>query len=569
MQVIQASILMLILTSLLIPLPFLTERVLDRAIPQKDEKLIVIIFLLFVTIHLARGIFSFALQYVIAFLGQRVVFHVRRRLHEKLQQLPMSFYDRRLPGKIMARMINDVNVIQHLVTGGFITMFTDVVMLIVVIAVMFNIKWQLTMVALLTLPFYALNHQIFVEKIRKVNTAIREKVAEIYGLLTERISGMRMVKSFAREPDEIERFHSKISDHMRLNIRNANLNTGLSAFAGAIAGVGTGLILWYGGRLIHDGDLMIGRLIAFYSFIGYLYGPIVRLTQINTTVQWVMVSIDRIFEVLDEEVSVKDSVDAVDVKEIIGQISFRNASFRYRFGDKSAMQNINLEVMPGMVVGIVGPSGAGKTTFLSLLPRFYDVSSGAILVDDFDIRKIKLHSLRQKIGFVPQESIIFSGTIRSNIVYGRQDATTEEVTEAARAAEIDDFIMGLPDGYDTLIGERGVNLSGGQKQRVAIARALLTKPQILLLDDCTSSLDAETEARIQATLEKIMQYHTCFIVSHRISSVMKADMIIVLKDGTIVEKGTHGYLLNKGGFYARLYEEQYKSREELELLPAS
>ncbi|MBI2447696.1 MAG: ABC transporter ATP-binding protein [Candidatus Omnitrophica bacterium] len=563
--VVWSSLLMLILTALLLPIPFLTKALIDRAVPEKDVKMVVIIFLLFVIVHLARNLISFGLQYVINFLGQRVVFHLRRKLHEKLQELQLAFYDTRLPGKIMARVVNDVNVVQNMVTGGFITMFTDVVMLILVVGIMVSIRRELAVISLGTLPFYALNYNFFVNKIRIINKKIRDKVAEIYGLLEERVSAIRIVKSFARENYEINQFSKKVSEHRELNIDNAVLNTILGAIAGVISGVGTGFVLWYGGRLIINGALTVGSLIAFYSFIGYLYGPIVRLTQINTTVQWVMVSVDRIFEIMDEPVTIKDSDNAVELREIIGQVSFRRISFKYKFGDRVILKNINLEVMPGTIVGIVGPSGSGKSTLLSLIPRFYEITEGAIFIDEYDLRDVRIVSLRQKIGFVPQESVLFSGSIKSNIKYGREDARDEEVIEAARAAEIHDFISTLPDKYDTEIGERGVTVSGGQRQRLAIARALLTNPQVLVLDDCTSSLDAETESRLQETLDKLMRGRTCFIVSHRISSVMKSDMIIVMRNGEIIEKGVHKSLLKSGGLYARLYEEQYKAAEPVQV----
>jgi len=564
--VVESSLLMLLLTALLLPIPFLTEALIDKAIPQKDVKMVVIIFLLFVIVHLARNLISFGLQYIINFLGQRVVFHLRRRLHEKLQELQLAFYDSRLPGKLMARVVNDVNVVQHMVTGGFITMFTDVIMLMLVVGIMLAIRWELTLISLATLPFYAFNYNFFVNKIRLIVKKIRNKVAEIYGLLEERVSAIRIVKSFAREDYEIKQFSKKISEHRELNIENEVFNNAiLNTIAGVISGIGTGFVLWYGGRLIMSGILTIGSLIAFYSFIGYLYGPIVRLTQINTTVQWVMISVDRIFEIMDEPVTIKDSDDAVELEEIIGQVSFRGVYFKYKFDDRVILKNINLEVMPGTVVGIVGPSGSGKSTFLSLIPRFYEITEGNIFIDEYNLKDVKITSLRKKIGFVPQESMLFSGSIKSNIKYGREDARDEEVIEAAKAAEIHDFISTLPKGYDTEIGERGVTVSGGQRQRLAIARALLTNPQVLVLDDCTSSLDAETESRLQETLEKLMKGRTCFIVSHRISSVMKADMIIVMKGGEIIEKGVHKNLVKAGGLYARLYEEQYKAAEPVQI----
>ncbi len=554
-----ASVLMAINSLLILPGPLLTREIVDKVIPQQNGKLLVMVLLLFISLHLTRGFLSFLLQYTITFLSQRVVFRLRRHLHDKLGRLQMGFFDQRLTGKIMARVMNDVSTVQNMVTGGFVTMFTDVIMVFAFLGVMFYINWKLACVTVIVLPFYALNYNVFVRQIREVNRKIREKVSEMYGLLAERISAVRLVKSFAQEEFEIRRFDFRIKDYLSLNMKNTMLNTYLGSIAGIISGIGTVLIIGYSGFLIKQGKMTLGSFIAFQSYIIWVYGPIVRLTQTNTMIQWVMVSVNRIFEVLDEPVSIADSENAIELPKIKGRATFDQVSFKYRFDDNPVLKNISLEVAPGTVVGIMGPSGCGKSTLLSLIMRLYDVNSGSVKLDGYDIRDVKLSSLRRRIGFVPQESFLFSGTIRSNIMYGRSDAQEEEMIQAAKAAEIHEFIDSLPQKYETEIGERGITLSGGQKQRLALARALLTNPHILLLDDCTSSLDAETESRIQQTLDKLMADRTSFIVAHRLSAVMSADLIIVMDEGEIIEQGTHNELVNNDGFYERLYEEQYNS----------
>ncbi len=558
-RVLYASLFMSLLTISWVPIMLLTKMLFDEVIPQKDGKLLIIILLGFLCIYLFRSMVTFALQYTVSFLGQRVVYHLRRKLHDKLGQLQLSYYDQRLTGKIMARVMNDVSAVQNLVTGGFITMFTDAIMVFAVIGVQFYLSWQLTLASIIVLPMYAVNYSFFVKQIREVNKKIREKISEMYGLLAERVSAVRLVRSFAKEEYEINRFREKVNDNYQLNIKNSKLNTSLGSVAAIISGLGTVIFLSVGGLMLKEKQMTVGSFVAFQSSLIYLYGPIVRLTQVNTIIQWVMVSINRIFEVLDEPVLITDRDNAIDLGKFIGHIEFNHVGFRYSLSESDVLTAIDLNIRPGTVVGIVGPSGSGKSTFLSLMVRLYDVGSGSIRIDGHDIQDVRLSSLRRHIGYVPQESFLFSGTIRSNILYGRMDATEKEMIDASIAAEIHEYIFALPDKYDTVIGERGITLSGGQKQRIALARALLTKPGVLLLDDCTSSLDAETESRIQKTLEKLLEGRSSFIVAHRLSSVMHADLIIVLENGRMAQKGTHNDLVNQEGFYARLFEEQYSS----------
>lgn len=553
-----ATLLMAFHTLLLMPTPFLTCFFLDYVIPSKSPPLLFMTLFLFIIVHLIRGTTLFTLQYVVSFLGERVVFNIRFTLHEKLQKLQMGFYDQRLTGQIIARVINDVNTIHHMLTGGFITILTDVLMIFIVTAILFSFNAVLAIAVLITLPFYAINFQLFVKKIRHINKLIREKVSEIYGYLAERISAIRIVRCFTREEYEQGIFSQKINTHLKLNLTNNLLNTALWVIASLIAGAGTAFVIWYGGKLISQNYLTLGTLIAFYSFIGYLYGPIIRLTQINTLINQVIVSIDRIFGILDEPVKIGDRYDARRIAMTEGRIIFENVSFSYRDAGHQVLDKINLEIKSGEKIGIVGPSGSGKTTLLQLISRLYDVSGGRILLDGNDIRDIKITSLRKNIGLVSQEITIFSGTISSNIQYGWKLAKWNDIREAARRSHLEEFIESLPDQYNTIVGEKGIDLSGGQKQRLALARALVRNPKILLLDDYLSSLDTTTEMNIRKMMEEIIKPMTCIIVSHRLSAIMKADRIYVLKDGRIIEQGNHSELLKRDGYYARLYYEQSK-----------
>lgn len=560
-RVAAAVVLMILVTASVLPMPKITAWVIDTVLPKKLWGTLNLVFWMVIGLYAIRVLTSFGLDYLLTWLGQRVVFDLRFQSYRHLNRLSLSYYDQRQTGKIMARVIDDINVIQWTISSGVITLLTDILMLFAVLPIIFLMDWRLASIALVIVPTYVAVYKLFLKRIRRISEQLREQWDALNGVLQEKIAGITVVKAFVREDYETERFMKTVQDNFKLGMHQAVMNRVLSLTATLISAVGTGLIYWLGAKLVFGRQLQAGELIAFTGYISYLYGPVLRLVDFNTQAQWAGAAIDRVFETLDTRPEITDAPDAIYLRDMKGAVEFRNVTFGYD-RNNPVLFDINLKVEPGEVIAIVGPSGAGKTTLVNLIARFYDVNKGEILIDGIDIRKIRLESIRRQIAYVSQESLLFSVTLKENIRYGRTTATDEEIIEAAKLADLHDFIMTLPDGYDTKIGEDGIKLSVGQKQRMAIARAALTNPRILILDDATSALDSKTEANVQQALEQLMRGRTNFVIAHRLSTIMNADRIVVMDQGRIIDTGTHSELVARPGVYRNLYNEQFKSAQE-------
>lgn len=500
----------------------------------------------------AQALYSYQLR-TLAF---DVIYRIRHKMHDKLQSLQVSYFDRNLTGKIMARMLDDVGTMNHSVSTVFVPAITALATLAIGAAILFSIDVWLALVALATLPFCVITYQVFIPRIRKIQEQVRERNSRMYGLVGEAVNGVRVVKCFVQEHEERARFLKLMIERLRILRYYVRLDAALAALSGLASSVGLALILYLGPRHIQSGMLTVGDLLYFYSAAGLLYAPVTVLLELNVQVQIVVVSARKVFEILDHEVTIQDRPDAKVLNPSTGWVVFAGVWFRYYRGTSDALKNVTFEVPPCSRIALVGASGSGKSTLAHLLVRFYDPTAGSILLDMNDIRDLKLSSLRRHIRIVPQETILFSGTMADVIRYGQPEAKDEDVERAARTAQIHEFILSLPQGYNTEVGEKGVTLSGGQRQRLAFAMALVTNPTVLILDDSISALDAETAAQLEEAMESVMAGRTVFIITHRLSTAIRADEILVLDRGRLVEQGDHHYLMAKGGHYARLFNAQ-------------
>lgn len=541
-------------------LPWVIKDMVDQVLRDKDTSMLNYIVISIIIVFIIRGVSYYGQSYLMNYVGQRVIIDIRKAVFEKLQRLSMGFYDKHKTGTIMSYVTNDVSALQSAMVENVVEMFTESVILIVSIAMMLYLDWKLFLVTFATFPVVLFFIDNFGKRIRKSGSRIQEAAADITSVLQEVASSPRVIKSFVRESYEVDRFDRENMNNFRANMKYAQLSSTLTPVIEFVAAIGVSIILWYGGNSVIDGSITAGSLVAFLTYAVNISNPIKRLSRVIGNIQKALAAAQRVFDVLDLPEKIQNAPNAKLLPQVKGNVRFNDVSFEYNTGEE-VLNHVSFEVKPGEMIAFVGPSGAGKSTVASLLPRFYDVTSGSISIDGEDIRDVTLNSLREQVGIVPQETVLFNGTVYDNILYGRLDATPQEVEAAAKAANAHDFIMGLPNGYQTMLGDRGVNISGGQRQRISIARAILKNPQILILDEATSALDTESERVVQEALDRLMVGRTSFVIAHRLSTIKNADKIMVLEKGQLVEQGTHDELMAKDGLYAHLYKIQYRSKE--------
>jgi ATP-binding cassette subfamily B multidrug efflux pump len=554
---------LLIATGASLIMPLLIETVIDRGIRDRNLQLAIWVSLSMVALAAGRALFSFLQGYLSEKASQSVAYDLRNALYAKLQSLSFSYYDRAQTGQLMTRATSDVDLVRMFTGMGFLQMLNAVVMLIGSLVALFAINWRLALVSMFIIPFALLVFWMFATRARPMFIRVQRKLSALNTVLQENLAGVRVVKAFAREPYEAERFAKSNQELLAESLRVFTSIAFIMPTIFLIANLGTLSVTWYGGLQVIGEQLTIGELVAFNTYLFMVMMPIGMLGMIAGMISQAAASAERVFEILDTESEVTDAPDARPLPPIEGRVAFEDVTFRYFGSGETVLSEVSFVAEPGQTIALLGATGSGKSTIINLIPRFYDVTAGKVMIDGYDVRDVTIESLRSQIGIVLQETTLFTGTIRENIAFGRPDATDEEIIVTAKAAEAHEFIMSFAGGYDTQVGERGVTLSGGQKQRIAIARALLMDPRILILDDSTSSVDFETEQRIQQALDKLMEGRTSFVIAQRIATVLNADQILVLDKGRIVARGTHEELIETSPIYAEIYYSQLHGDREV------
>ncbi|WP_375216727.1 ABC transporter ATP-binding protein [Parageobacillus toebii] len=541
-------------------IPLLLKYVVDEIIANtklpmsvKTERLWWAIAVMLVIFVLIRPIVEYYRQYFAQWTASKVLYDIRNRLFTHMQKLSFTYYSNHRTGEIISRVINDVEQTKDFIITGLMNLWLDMTTIIIALIIMMKLDIKLTLVSISTLPLYAFSVKYFFGRLRQRTRMRSQALAELQAYLHERVQGMPVIKSLAIEEEEQKRFSEQNNNFLTKALMHTSWNAKSFSVVNTVTDIAPIIVIGYAGYQVLLGHITVGTLVAFVGYIDRLYSPLRRLVNSSTTLTQSFASMDRMFEFLDETYDIVDAPNAMDCKEVKGDIVFENVTFAYNKNEPPVLRDISFSVKAGETIALVGMSGGGKSTLVSLIPRFYDVTKGRILLDGIDIRDIRVRSLRDQIGMVFQDSFLFSDSVKENILLGKPGATDEEVIAAAKAANAHDFIMNLPDGYDTKVGERGIKLSGGQKQRIAIARVFLKNPPLLIFDEATSALDLESEHYIQEAMERLAKNRTTFIVAHRLSTITHADRIFLIEDGKIVESGTHDELMARKGQYYHLF----------------
>lgn len=555
-----AVVCMIIVSGSNLIVPWIIKDIVDEVLAEKNIQMLYWVIAAILVIFLIRGVTTFGNRYLMGYIGQRVVTDLRKRLFAHLQRLSISYYDKRRTGEIMSNLTNDIGALQTAIVENFVSLIQEAAIFVGSFVSMIYLQWKLTVLCLVIVPMVSFIIKFFGKKLHQSGKNVQEKLADVTAMLQEVIQGVRIVRSFNRSDYEIQRFDDVNEANFKANVRTIRQSSQLTPFVEFFSAIAITVIIWYGGLSVIDGIMTSGELIAFLIYAINLANPTRRIAEAVGNIQKSLGAADRVFAILDTEPEVKNRPGAGALQVTAGRVEFDHVAFSYE-PDHPVLTDISFTAEPGQTVAIVGPSGAGKTTIANILPRFYDVTGGSVRIDGTDIRDVTIGSLRDHIGLVPQDTLLFNTTIKNNILYGRLDATDEEVWEAVRAANAEHFIRELPMGIETRVGDRGLVLSGGQRQRIAIARALLKNPAILILDEATSALDTESEKVVQEALDRLMVGRTSFVIAHRLSTIQNADQILVINGGVIAERGTHEELMEKNGLYHELYTMSIRQAE--------